>query len=248
MTTVKICGLKDSDTVRAVRRLPIDHVGFVFAPSKRQVTAETAALLLTELRAEGGHMGRAPLAFGVFVNPSMEQLDEVMQRAPLDVIQLHGGETPVFCLQVKQRFGVPVYRAVSVNEVNDAVNGDATGAEALFGHEAGGSTATDAAVAARLDAYSGCIDGLLLDTAGGGTGRTFEWNRIPAYAVWTQRQGIPLLVAGGLSSDNVTGLLGAYRPDGVDVSSGVETDGVKDIGKITAFVERVKRHESHTTA
>lgn len=248
MTTVKICGLKDPDTVRAVRQLPIDHVGFLFAPSKRQVTPETAGRLLVELRADAGVTGRAPLAFGVFVNPSMEQLEDVMRQAPLDVIQLHGDESPAFCSQVKQRFGVPVYRSVSVNEVNGAVDGDATGAGALPGNEAGAAAATEAAVSARLDAYSGCIDGLLLDTAGGGTGRTFEWNRIPAYAAWTQRQGIPLLVAGGLSPDNVAGLVEAYRPDGVDVSSGVETGGVKDIGKITAFVERVKRHESHTTA
>lgn len=76
---------------------------------------------------------------------------------------------------------------------------------------------------------------------GGGSGKTFAWERIPAYAEWAKSREIALFVAGGLQPDNVQQLIQTYTPFGVDVSSGVETEGVKDIAKITAFVERVKQ-------
>lgn len=234
MATVKICGLKDVETVAAVLRLPVDQIGFLFAKSKRQVTAAQAkdmVRLVQERRAKGE---QAPLTVGVFVDPTMEQLADVLRVAPLDMVQLHGAESPAFCQAVRETFGVRVLRVHSVAEAGD--DGQAEAA------------VRSAAIAAALDPYVGRIDGLLLDTAGGGTGRTFEWSRIPGYVSWANDRGIPLLVAGGLTPDNVAGLIADYGPDGVDVSSGVETDGIKDIVKITAFVERVKRHEPYPTA
>jgi len=232
MATVKICGLKDVETLASVLHLPVDYIGFLFAKSKRQVSAAQAgemARLVNEFRERGRQV---PLMVGVFVNPSEEQLADVMREAPLDIIQLHGSESPDFCRFVRDTFRVRVCRVLSVAEAGEP--------------DAGSDQA--AAVARTLDPFVGSIDSLLLDTAGGGTGRTFEWSRIPDYVAWAKRNGIPLLVAGGLTPDNVAGLIEAYEPDGVDVSSGVETDGVKDITKITAFVERVKRHESHASA
>lgn len=224
MATVKICGLKDTETVRSVLHLPIDHIGFLFAKSKRQVTPAQAGEMVKVINDSRLRGNRVPLTVGVFVDPSEQQLAEVMREAPLDIIQLHGSEDAAFCKRVRDTYGVQVYRVFSAD------NQPAQSIEEM------------------LAPYAGCIDGLLLDTAGGGTGRTFEWNRIPDYLAWTNRNRIPLLVAGGLHPDNVAELLEAYAPDGVDVSSGVETDGVKDISKITAFVERVKRHESHASA
>ncbi|TMV51271.1 phosphoribosylanthranilate isomerase [Paenibacillus mesophilus] len=224
MTTVKICGLKDTETVRSVLHLPIDHIGFLFAKSKRQVTPAQAGEMVKVIHRSRERGNRVPLTVGVFVDPSEQQLAEVMREAPIDVIQLHGSEDAAFCKWVRDTYRVQVYRVCSVDNQSAQTIEEA------------------------LAPYAGCIDGLLLDTAGGGTGRTFEWNRIPDYLAWTNRCGIPLLVAGGLHPDNVEELLEAYAPDGVDVSSGVETDGVKDISKITAFVERVKRHESHASA
>jgi phosphoribosylanthranilate isomerase len=102
---------------------------------------------------------------------------------------------------------------------------------------------SDADVERQLGGYRGAVDAILLDTHdpvyGGGSGTTFAWECIPPYLRWAREAGIRLLVAGGLSADNVGELVAAYGPDGVDVSSGVETDGVKDIAKIRDFVERV---------
>lgn len=226
MPTVKICGLKDNDTLERVLPLPVDQIGFLFAPSKRQVTPQQAGELIRAVKDYRERGLPAPETVGVFVDPTEEQLRDTLAIAPLDIVQLHGSEPPDFCRRVKTAFPVRVWRVCSVS----------------------GAGGDERSVAEALDPYAGCIDGLLLDTAGGGTGKTFEWNRIPVYKQWAGRHGIPLLVAGGLSPDNVAELLDAYAPDGVDVSSGVETDGVKDIVKITAFVERVKRRESHATA
>ena len=79
----------------------------------------------------------------------------------------------------------------------------------------------------------------MIDTAGGGTGKAFNWEVIDDYQAAAAQLNVPLYVAGGLNPDNVQELLAAYAPSGLDVSSGVETDGVKDIEKIRLFVGKV---------
>ncbi|WP_397330322.1 phosphoribosylanthranilate isomerase [Paenibacillus lautus] len=200
--------------------LPVDYIGFVFAKSRRKVSPQQAAQLIQVLR-EWDH-DMIPAAVGVLVNPDLDELEELLREAALDVVQLHGQESPQFCREVKERFPVSVFKAVSIES-------DRSEAERL----------------SALDPYAGSIDGLLIDTYdpvyGGGSGKTFAWDLIPPYQQWAKRQGIPLFVAGGLDSDNVSHLIGQYAPYGVDVSSGVESEpGVKDINKVIAFVERVK--------
>ncbi|MCI1774801.1 MAG: phosphoribosylanthranilate isomerase [Paenibacillus lautus] len=219
-TALKICGLQSVEVLKSMINLPVDYIGFVFAKSRRRVTPQQAAQLVQVLR-EWEH-GKIPAAVGVLVNPDLSELEELLQETALDVVQLHGQESPQFCREVKERFPVSVFKAISIES-------DRPEAERL----------------SALDSYAGCIDGLLIDTYdpvyGGGSGKTFAWDLIPAYQQWAERQGIPLFVAGGLDSDNVAHLIGQYAPYGVDVSSGVESEpGVKDINKVTAFVERVK--------
>ncbi|MDU0199975.1 phosphoribosylanthranilate isomerase [Paenibacillus sp. MAH-36] len=224
MPTVKICGLQSVEVLKSVIHLPIDHIGLVFAPSKRQVKPDKAAELISYLRNEADHGISVPLTVGVFVNPSQEQLKEIMEVAPLDIVQLHSQETPEFCKWVREQFDVQVFKSVSISKSENKIP-------------------SSSEVAAQLDPYIGSVDAVLLDTFdpvyGGGSGKTFAWDCIPVYQEWARKAGVKLLVAGGLQPDNVDQLVEAYRPDGVDVSSGVETDGVKDIAKITAFVERV---------
>jgi phosphoribosylanthranilate isomerase len=221
---VKICGLQDVEVLKSMINLPVDYIGVVFAPSRRRITPEQGADLRTVL--SDWTMFDRPKLAGVFVNPTLEELESIMQISRLDVIQLHGQESPEFCEEVKQRFGTEVFKAFS------------------FPKEETGSLADDTALLA-LDPYKNVVDAILLDTFdplyGGGSGKTFAWERIPFYAEWAKKHGIVLFVAGGLQPDNVQQLIQTYAPDGVDVSSGVESEGVKDIAKITAFVERVKQ-------
>jgi phosphoribosylanthranilate isomerase len=219
---VKICGIREEQTILAMAGMPVDLIGFVFAPSKRQVTAEKAARLCAVARGVNMNEGRPPRAVGVFVDPTLEELERALAQAPLDIVQLHGRETPAFCRQVRERFGVEVWRAFPVEERETDPESGLTGAE-------------------RLAKYEGAVSAVLLDTAGGGTGRTFRWALIPSYQARARAHGQRLFIAGGLTPDNVSGLLASCLPDGVDISSGVETDGAKDIRKIAAFAERVKR-------
>ena len=214
---VKICGLRDAATAAAAARLAADWFGFVFAPSRRRVAPRDARAMIDAVREAGGHQKFA----GVFVNPSLEELSDTLAEAPLDAVQLHGTETPEFIRAFRAAHpGVAVWKALGVG-----------GEE--HGHAAD-----------RLAPYAGLLDALLLDThdlhVGGGTGRTFRWEAIPPYAEWAADEAIPLFVAGGLHAGNVGDLVESYRPGGVDVSSGVETDGVKDLQKIRDFVRKVK--------
>ena len=222
-TLVKICGLQDVEVLKSMKRLPLDYIGFVFAPSRRRVTPVQAAELVAELAA--WETGKNPGAAGVFVNPGLEELEELLATVPLDVIQLHGQESAAFCREVRQAFPqVKVWKAISV---------------------AAGSRTEDSAGVDILESYAGAVDALLLDTydpqGSGGSGVTFDWGQIPLYKHAAEAYGLPLFVAGGLHPDNVSELLQDYRPDGVDVSSGVESSGIKDIIKMTSFVERVKQ-------
>ncbi|RNB58663.1 phosphoribosylanthranilate isomerase [Brevibacillus gelatini] len=216
MTRLKICGIKHEKTLALLKELRVDYVGLVFAPSKRRVDAKTAGRLLA---AVPGH----PPAVGVFVNPTMEELDEVLREAPLSVIQLHGQETPEFCRQVRERFSVSVWKAL-------AVGGD-----------------TDAAKA--LEAYRGIVSAFLFDTydpaQAGGTGKKFSWEQIPQLQV--KCKDADCIIAGGIHAENVAELIGTYQPAMIDVSSGVETDGEKDGEKIKKLVERVKAHAKQYT-
>jgi phosphoribosylanthranilate isomerase len=213
--TIKICGLRTIPMVVSLGTLAIDDIGFVFAPGKRTVTAEYAGTMIKALRLTGSFAR----AVGVFVNPTLELLMDTLDKAPLDVIQLHGQESPELCREVQQAFpGIAISKVFAVMQEHDP----------MF-------------IASQLDPYKDVCNSILLDTYGGGTGETFAWERIPAYQAWATDNNIPLIIAGGLDADNVGELISKYNPDGVDVSSGVESSaGVKDILLIKAFIERVR--------
>ncbi len=130
----KICGLQDVEVLKSIVNLPIDYVGLVFAPSRRQVTPERAGEMIRWMRSVGsrgkllqnGQNSGAEAAFsvpafaGVFVNPAQGQLRDTMAKAPLDVIQLHGQESPEFCRWVKETFAVKVFKVVSFPEASDS--------------------------------------------------------------------------------------------------------------------------------
>jgi phosphoribosylanthranilate isomerase len=226
-TRVKICGLRDVETIRAMNGLPVEEIGFMFAKSRREVTPELAGELIREVQQLRTSSGNVPRTVGVFVNAELESVRKLLLIAPLDVVQLHGEETPELCNSIRQELNVDVWKVFSVSESEQNSDRDNPG--------------TTFEGPNRLEQYRGKVDGVLIDTAGGGTGQTFAWHVIDRYAEAANSIGVPLYIAGGLHPDNVNELLELHNPDGVDVSSGVETNGIKDIEKIKRFVERVKR-------
>ncbi|MEI7024539.1 phosphoribosylanthranilate isomerase [Paenibacillus sp. y28] len=223
---VKICGIKDDATLEGLLKLDVDYIGFVFARSKRQVQPAEAAPWIKRIRAYRADASGRPLSVGVFVDTTEEELASLLQVAPLDVVQLHGGESAELCGRIKAAFPVRVFKVLSIQQTE---------------------ARSEAEIDKLLAAYAGAVDTILLDTHdpvyGGGSGKTFHWDIIPLYKRIAVAHGLELIVAGGLNADNVGGLLDNFSPDGVDVSSGVETDGSKDMNKIMSFVKRVKRND-----
>lgn len=148
---------------------------------------------------------------GLFVNAPEAAIREALARVPLDLLQFHGDETPEEC----GRYGRPFLRAVRMEEGVDLIE---------YAHR------FSRAKALLLDAY--------VPGTPGGTGRTFDWNRIP------RDLPLPIVLSGGLEAGNVGLAMKQARPWAVDVSSGVERErGVKDPAKITAFIRSVQRED-----
>ena len=203
---VKICGLRDQTNIDAAAAAGARYIGFVFFErSPRAVTFEQAAAL-----AVAAPVGLAKV--GLVVNPDDAFLTDLLNVVPLDMIQLHGSETPARVAEVRQKFGLPVMKAVGVADASDL---------------------------AQLDAYEAVADQILLDakpprdaTLPGGNGHTFDWGLI-AGRLWTK----PWMLAGGLTVDNVGTAIARTGVKQIDLSSGVESaPGVKDPALIAQFV------------
>ena len=192
MTKVKICGLSTAEAVETAVLAGADYIGFVFAESKRQVSLEQAhelARLVT---------GKTRIV-GVFVSPSLEDLEQAIAQVPLDIVQIHG----TFDEDQIPNISVPVIRAIQLRDGVAQVSSQA--------------------------------DYLLFDAPVAGSGQTFDWDLLK-----DQKIQQDFFIAGGLTVDNVRQARETFQPYALDVSSGVETDGHKDIEKIKAFIEGAK--------
>lgn len=192
MTKVKICGLSTVEAVETAVLAGADYVGFVFAESKRQVSLEQAHKLAKLVT------GKTKIV-GVFVSPSLEDLEQAIAQVPLDIVQIHG----TFDEALIQKISVPVIRAIQLSDQKTKVTSPA--------------------------------DFLLFDAPVAGSGRTFDWDLLK-----NQKIQQDFFIAGGLTVDNVRQARETFQPYALDVSSGVETDGRKDIEKIKAFIEGAK--------
>jgi phosphoribosylanthranilate isomerase len=209
--TVKICGLTQPEDALATVRAGADFAGLVFHPgSPRHLSAEKARALAEKLR------GRVRIVT-LLVDPNDETIRETVSAARPDYIQLHGKEAPDRVADIRQRFGIPVIKAIGISDEGDFD---------------------------VLPAYEAVADILLFDSkprAGtpGGRGRTFDWQLLrkrTSRKLW--------LLAGGLNVQNIARAITTAGAPGVDVSSGVETSlGVKDAGAIRAFVEAARAAE-----
>jgi phosphoribosylanthranilate isomerase len=209
---VKVCGMNDPARVREALDLGAAFVGLVFyPPSPRAVDPAVARelALLVEPPAR---------AVGLFVDASDREIDAVLARVPLDVLQLHGRETPERVREVGLRTGLRVMKAVRVGEAADLE---------------------------PLDELADAADMVLFDakpprTAGalpGGNGLAFDWRLLVGLEL-----GKPWALAGGLDPGNLAAAVGLLRPPVVDVSSGIEArPGVKDPARMAAFLREAAR-------
>lgn len=205
-TRVKICGLTEAAHVDAAVKAGAGYVGLVFFPrSPRHLTLPQAAALALQVP-----MGVAKVA--LVVDADDAELDAIVRAVPLDMLQLHGHETPARVAEVRARFGLPVMKAVGIAEEAD--------------------------LAAIAD-YARVADQILIDAKPpkgaalpGGNGLAFDW-RLIAGREWDR----PWMLAGGLTAQNVAEAVRLTGARQVDVSSGVESaPGVKDPGAIAAFI------------
>lgn len=198
----KICGITRIEDALAAVEAGADAIGLVFyGKSPRAVSIEQAAAIVQAL---------PPFvtSVGLFVDMPRDQLQQLLQRLPLDLLQFHGDESPADC----EGHGRPYIKALRVRPGED--------------------------VSAAMALYAGAR-GILLDTfvegVPGGTGASFDWSLVPENAAK------PIILAGGLDAGNVATAIRQVRPYAVDVSGGVEAGkGIKDAGKIRAFVRAVR--------
>ncbi|WP_296420991.1 phosphoribosylanthranilate isomerase [Pseudooctadecabacter sp.] len=207
---IKMCGLRSAGDVTAAVAAGAAYVGFVFfEKSPRHVTIDEAAALAVEVP-----VGVVKVA--LVVNPDDAFLDRLLDRVAIDMVQLHGSETPQRVADIRARYGLPVMKAIGV---------------------------ADAADLAQIDVYADVADQLLIDAKPpkggdlpGGNGLAFDWRLLADRKYWTK----PWMLAGGLTPDNVGEAVRLTGARQVDLSSSLESaPGVKDAAKIAAFGQAV---------
>ena len=204
----KICGLSTPETVDAAVRFGARYVGFVTYPkSPRHISTDTMRIL-------GARVPKSVTRVGLFVDPDDALLDEKLGSGALDLLQLHGSETPERVAAIRQRTGKPVMKVIKVAAAGDVEQG--------------------------IKAYESVADRLMFDASEGilpgGNGESFDWATLSGRKI-----ALPWFLAGGLTPENVAEAVRVTGARAVDVSSGVEeTRGVKSIDRIRAFLDRVK--------
>lgn len=238
MPAVKVCGIREPEHAVVAVRAGTDLIGMVFAESRRRVTVEQALAIAKAVRETASPdwgcldvgpgqwseaylslRAKGPLLVGVFVNAKPVEMQRVAEACGLDAIQLSGDESWELCEALR----LPVLQVVHVGP-------DMTGPLLLE----------------MLRRQRGLLERLpvmpVLDTAvageHGGTGRTFDWGVARAVA-----EEMPVVLSGGLAPGNVADAIRRVWPWAVDVSSGVETAGVKDPEKIRQFITEARRAE-----
>lgn len=196
---VKICGITDKETAKIACEYGADAIGFVFAKSKREITPDGAKQIIEELPEN-------VMKVGVFVNESIEVIQNIAEHCQLTHVQLHGDEENYHI----RRLNIPSIKSVGVSSNEDIE---------------------------RAKEYE--TDFILFDSPKeqfhGGNGKTFSWELLRLNPIEKK-----CILAGGLHLENITEAIEMVQPYMVDVSSGVETNGKKDIEKIKQFITKAK--------
>jgi phosphoribosylanthranilate isomerase len=212
MTRVKICGIRDKTHALAAVEAGADFIGLVFAPSKRRVIPVKACEIAGAVKKSSD----TTKVVGVFVNAPASDVNKLADFCALDWVQLSGDESWEYCREILK----PVMKAIRV--------GQQSFKDLYSDLSAGATLLPRQSFIALLDSQ---VKGKY-----GGTGESFDWSLARQVA-----KGFPVIIAGGLDPKNVAQVIETVRPWGVDVSSGVETGGTKDIAKIRGFIEAVRK-------
>ncbi len=216
MTKVKICGIMDIEAASAATEAEADFLGFVFAPSRRKLSPERGKELTDTIR----NLRNYPLLVGVFVNAPQKEVNATASLCHLDYVQLSGDESWRYCRDIRY----PIIKVIQIGE-------DTKPEQVLNEIGMGIATPLKHPPLFLLDSKS---------DKGGGSGTNFDWKVAAGVA-----SHYPIIVAGGLNAENVGELIKKIRPWGVDTSSGVECNGVKNATKIKEFIEAVRRADGH---
>jgi phosphoribosylanthranilate isomerase len=212
MIRIKICGLSEVDQALAAADSGADYIGLVFAPSHRQVTREKATQIVKSLQSYKSRIS----VVGVFVNLSVQEVNSISDDCDLDLVQLSGDETFNYCRNIN----LPVIKVIHISKTSSAH-------DIIRKIQEGNLLLSGKRIFYLLDSY--------VKAAYGGTGQMFNLQLAKEVSIFH-----PVIVAGGLTPENVGQLIEEVKPWGVDVSSGIETDKKKDIIKIRNFIKTVK--------
>jgi phosphoribosylanthranilate isomerase len=206
-TKVKICGLTSLEDARFASGALVHYLGFIFFEgSPRFIDPAQAGAIINWI--EG------PECVGVFVNQPIDDVNLIAKHTGIDLVQLHGNETPEYCGLIEK----PVIKAIHVE-----------------------SGLTKRELEESIQPYLGVVDYLLFDTKSGdrwgGTGQTFDWSLVKDLM-----QDTPFFLSGGLNAENIRQACETVQPYAIDISSGLESEpGIKDFDKIEAFMEKMKK-------
>lgn len=204
---IKVCGLRDTDNMRQVASLTPMLVGFIFYKRSPRYVGDPQDDFLSSLPSFVH-----PVA--VFVNASLRQVRNTVDRYGFRIVQLHGNESAGYCAELK-KLGLTVFKAVGVSDGMDWES---------------------------LRVYEGIVDAFVFDTRSrshGGSGRRFDWRLLDGY-----RLSVPYLLSGGIGPDNVDDIVAAMRPGmvGIDINSRFETEpGVKNVPELVKFILSLRK-------
>jgi phosphoribosylanthranilate isomerase len=215
---IKICGLTKLDQAQAIAKMGVDALGFIcVASSPRYIRATAIGQITSSLLSAQSEIARSSELdlIGVFLNASISEICQTVIIAGLNAVQLHGDESPEFCVQLRSQLNTtnPKIKLIKALRVKDQA-----GLE-------------------QAHLFSNVVDAVLLDAydpqMAGGTGKTLDWQMLRDF-----RPACDWWLAGGLSPENVGDAIALVCPNGLDISSGVERSaGDKDLTKVKKFVQ-----------